>query len=208
MMSADEFFTYLAPIHNPVILLEGTRALTAEDHPKLVAFAKYLAQQLPHTIFRTGNAKGADQAFAEGVSAVDGARLQYILPRKSMGKRRWTPGAFHVSIQEVTPAEEEHIAKQTWAATPEYEGLITRRRSSEALGAKALYLLRDTLKVVGSEELGLAPATMGIFYVNPANPLKGGTGHTMRVCHLRGVPVNTQAEWMSWGDCDGRPPSY
>jgi hypothetical protein len=61
-------------------------------------------------------------------------------------------------------------------------------------------LLRDTLKVVGSVELGLAPATVGIFYVNPANPLKGGTARTMRVCRLRGVPVNTQAEWMKWGD--------
>jgi hypothetical protein len=200
MMSTDEFFTYLAPIHNPVILLEGTRALTAEDNPKLVAFAKYLALQLPQAIFRTGNAKGADEAFAEGVSTMDGGRLQYILPRKSMGRNRRSPEAFHVSIQEISPVEEEHIARQTLAASPKYEGLITRRRSNEALGAKALYLLRDTLKVVGSEDCGLAPATVGIFYVNPANPLKGGTGHTMRVCHLRGVPVNTQAEWMSWGD--------
>ena len=34
----------------------------------------------------------------------------------------------------------------------------------------------------------LAPATPGIFRVNPADPKGGGTGHTIKVCELLSVP--------------------
>jgi len=54
---------------------------------------------------------------------------------------------------------------------------------------KALYLLRDTLKVVGSKSLSLAPATAGIFYMDMENPLTGGTGHTISLCSQNNVPV-------------------
>ena len=69
---------------------------------------------------------------------------------------------------------------------------------SSAATSKATYLLRDTLKVTGSEALGLAPAVLGIFFVNEAEPSGGGTGHTIRVCGVQDVPVATQTEWGSW----------
>ena len=49
--------------------------------------------------------------------------------------------------------------------------------------------MRDTLKVSGAEEPELNKAVFGIFYVNPADPLKGGTGHTIRVCRTLDVPI-------------------
>jgi hypothetical protein len=59
-------------------------------------------------------------------------------------------------------------------------------------------LVRDTLKVTGSSYGDLAPATVGLFYVRPGNPLQGGTGHTIRVCRDQGVPVALQADWLLW----------
>jgi|GEM_PF-5309308 len=44
------------------------------------------------------------------------------------------------------------------------------------------YLLCDTLKVTGSESVGLVPASLGRFFVNEADPTGGGTGHAIRVC--------------------------
>jgi hypothetical protein len=54
------------------------------------------------------------------------------------------------------------------------------------------------LKVLGSEQLGLAKASAGIFFVNPENPNKGGTAHTIRVCNANNVPVIMQSEWKKW----------
>ena len=42
------------------------------------------------------------------------------------------------------------------------------------------------------------PARFGLFYVNAADPMKGGTGHTIRVCRRQGVPVAFQEDWMGW----------
>ena len=64
--------------------------------------------------------------------------------------------------------------------------------------AKMLYLLRDTLKVTGSNALKLAPAACGIFYVNASDPLSGGTGHTIRVCVQNRLPVIDQEVWQKW----------
>ncbi|MFZ4396203.1 MAG: hypothetical protein ACOYOU_11325 [Kiritimatiellia bacterium] len=86
-------------------------------------------------------------------------------------------------------------------SAPGLKGLVDAyevRGSKGALGAKAAYLLRDTLKVIGTPDLGLAPATVGIFYANEADPLAGGTGHTIRVCRERGVPVVLQTVWRKW----------
>jgi hypothetical protein len=75
---------------------------------------------------------------------------------------------------------------------------MAKRETIPRLQAKARYLVRDTVKVTGSASGELAPATVGIFYVRPGNPLQGGTGHTIRVCHAHGVPVALQADWLLW----------
>lgn len=58
-------------------------------------------------------------------------------------------------------------------------------------------LLRDTIKVVVLEG-ELPGATVGIFYADVTDPMKGGTGHTIRVCRPNGVPVILQDDWVKW----------
>jgi hypothetical protein len=199
-MTLNELLAYLQRIPTPVILLEGTRTFPASDHPVLTEFAGWIARRLPNAVFRTGNARGADEEFARGVSAVDPSRLEYILPRRTMGRLRRDERAHQVSIEEIPEAVLEYITLQTSKASPAYQGLIARRTKSASLHAKTLYILRDTLKVVGSNDPPLSPAKAGIFYADAENPMKGGTGHTMRVCSLHSVPVLTQKEWMTWSD--------
>ena len=61
-----------------------------------------------------------------------------------------------------------------------------------------MYLLRDSLKVIGSKGLKLLPATLGIFSVNTEKPLSGGTGHTIRMCEKNGVKVLDQTHWIKF----------
>ena len=193
--------TYLADRRDPVILLEGTRQLPEEDRPALVALGRLLATQMPTALFRTGNATGSDTAFAEGVALVDARRLQYVLPQSRMGRHRMTPLAYSVSLEQLSTFGGNRVAEATASATPANQRLIAHYRQTTqptAARAKAAYLLRDTLKVLGSTEAGLAPATLGIFYLNEADPLGGGTGHTIRVCVQHDVPVIPQQHWRGW----------
>ena len=91
--------------------------------------------------------------------------------------------------------------EKTLEDSPNYAGLNKRYRSHgkwERHTIKLAYLLRDTLKVVGSAALHLQPATFGIFYVNETSPLSGRTGHTIRVCKKHEVPVLYQETWLAW----------
>jgi len=184
-----------------VILLEGTRQLPDNDRPALVALGRLLAMELPQAVFRTGNASGADTAFAEGVMQVNARRLQYVLPQNRMGRQRMTPLAYAVSFDQLSAQAGNRVAEATFAATPANQRLVDHYQQTSrptAGRAKAAYLLRDTLKVLGSPEAGLAPATVGVFYVNEHDPLGGGTGHTIRVCLQHAVSVLTQNHWRAW----------
>jgi len=55
---------------------------------------------------------------------------------------------------------------------------------------KAAYIIRDTLKVLGTASI--APASFGIFYDDLENPTAGGTGHTMNVCRMHTIPFIDQ----------------
>lgn len=39
----------------------------------------------------------------------------------------------------------------------------------------------------------IPPATAALFYVDPADPEAGGTGHTIRVSRQQGIPLCTQS---------------
>ena len=185
----------------PVVLLEGTRQLPDVERPSLIALARRLATVLPATIFRTGNATGADTAFAEGVVAVDAKRLQYVLPNAGMGRQRRQTDSLAVALGAVPAGTEQVLASATTKASPASQRLVdlyVREKGGSANAAKGAYLMRDTLKVLGCAELNLTPATVGIFYVNESDPLGGGTGHTICVCIEHGVPVVTQKHWRNW----------
>ncbi len=201
ILSADEFLARMNAADRPVILLEGIRDLPPADRPHLVAMARWLAGQLPHAVFRTGGARGADDAFAEGVRAVDPARLEYVLPRPGHRAATRDEASRTYSLETLDEARLGFAADQTSRASPQYERLVSfclHGRGDGASAAKARYLLRDTLKVTGAPEMGLPPASAGLFYVNEANPLSGGTGHTVRVCLVRGIPALFQRHWLPW----------
>ena len=196
--------------NRPVLLLEGVRDLPPEHRPKVVALGRLLANRFPRVMFRSGNAEGTDTAFAEGVCAVDPARMEYVVTHEGMGKKRRQPGARATALTQLSSLARDRLGDFTVAASPEAERLVRIYRehgSNTRLGAKAPYLLRDTLKVKGAPELGLAPATVGVFYMNMTDPFSGGTGHTVRACMLTGIPYANQMQWWTWDrEADPQPP--
>ncbi len=197
-MNYQDFIDLVNSHPNSVVLIEGTRKLPESDSPKLVQICKRLANDLPKARFRTGNAKGADEAFAMGIQMVDPSRLEYILPYPSHRKQKISECSTQVAVTEVSAETESIAVETTMDASPEYSSMLQNRDKVPKLKIKSQYILRDTIKVTGALDISLLPATVGIFYINTQDPMKGGTGHTMRVCRKLKVPVITQDEWMRW----------
>jgi hypothetical protein len=61
---------------------------------------------------------------------------------------------------------------------------------------KAAYIIRDTVKVIGTSEI--KAANFGIFYIDLKDPESGGTGHTINVCKMNKVPHIDQRTWFDW----------
>ena len=106
--------------------------------------------------------------------------------------------SFQIALTDMPDAVEERAADRTVQSSPQYKELLANRNAGPQMQAKARYLLRDTMKVIGAAETALSQATMAFFYVNREDPMKGGTGHTIRVCQKHGIPVAFQDEWMGW----------
>lgn len=190
----------LTQISVPVILLEGTRRVPEAQRRLLSRFARLLAEALPHAVFRSGNAEGSDDAFAQGVAEVAAHRLQLVLPTPGMGRERRPAGAVCHVLNELPRSEKEALTQACTAASPKNRRifeLYLRGLSGTPAYSKSLYLVRDGLKVIGSPGLGLAPASVAIFFVDESQPAGGGTGHTIRLCQQLGVLVLTQSDWLA-----------
>ena len=198
---AEDLDTLVASTADPVVLLEGIRALPDSDVELVRQFGRWVAERYPTAIFRTGNAPGTDTAFAEGVAAVAPERIQYVLPYTQHRKAWVASRASSFALDTLPRVAERRLVDLTTEASPKLGRLgelyATPTRGGAA-GSKGAYILRDTMKVLGAPELGLAPAKAGIFYANPDDPLAGGTGHTLRVCLLQGVPTVLQSIWSAW----------
>lgn len=179
-----------------VILLEGKRAVLPTDQQKLIEVGKLLAGSSKHIVFRSGNAKGADYFFSQGVSMVNPSRLQQVTPYRGH-RTKETLGRQTVSLDDVDLASEPNVIFHTKNSS-NVSQLIDSFFSlgDNALTVKARYLLRDTIKVVGTSKL--QPATLAIFYDDLSKPKTGGTGHTMRVCEKNGIPYFDQRVWFKW----------
>jgi hypothetical protein len=185
----------------PVILLEGRRSIPPTEAMQAARVARFLAEQFPHARFRSGNAEGSDAAFSEGVALVDPQRLEVVTPYPGHRKKARVSGASYASPEDMDRLREPDLLAQTVQATPANRRLIETFGKPGASGAKAAYLVRDTLKVVGIEGRLSQPAA-ALFWVDLKDPAAGGTGHTIRVCQQLGVPVVFQNEWANWA-----PPS-
>ena len=194
-MIPSEFSQAIKKAKRPVVLLEGTRALGRETEPFVEAFAAQLAARFPNATFRSGNAPGSDQAFARGVAAVDVSRLEIVVPYTRHRLTERPDGARILSLDDIE--NDDELGRLSLDASPIYEKLFASR-AINASAAKVKYLLRDTLKITGDSASNFAPATAGLFWVNPLKPKQGGTAHTMRVCQQIGLPLWTQDKWEKW----------
>lgn len=198
-MNYATFCQLIAASDAPVVLLEGTRQLPLPAAPLLTALAARLAQSFPKARFRTGNAKGSDEAFAKGVADVDASRLEFVLPHHGHRQRQRPAQSPTTIMGDVTAARVQEVVDATIEASPQYERIAIsyrKRAMHPRQRAIAELILRDTLKVTGTPEM--PPPVAGIFFVNASEPESGGTGHTVRVCKDRGVPVIDQFAWMGW----------
>jgi hypothetical protein len=181
---------------NSIVLLEGKRNVLDADKEKLKELGRLLATRTTKMTFRSGNAEGSDQLFSDGVTEVDNKRLQVITPYA--GHRQKTNQAHEtISLDEINIAAEPEIVYQS-KSNKKMEKLIDQFLSGDKnrYTIKAAYIIRDTIKAIGTDEIG--PATFGIFYDDLENPMSGGTGHTMKVCDQNNIPIIDQKIWFKW----------
>lgn len=184
-----------------IVLLEGKRKVLENDREKLSRLGRLLASSSAHITFRSGNASGADQYFAEGVAEVDKRRLQLITPYA--GHRKKASQAYEViSLDSINLAEEADViyqSKTNRATARLVDPFVAGEKNSFTI--KAAYIIRDTIKVIGSS--AIPPALFGIFYDDLQKPQKGGTGHTMHICRMNGIPLIDQRIWFKWLEASG-----
>lgn len=181
---------------NSIILLEGKRDVLESDKEKLVKLGELLASKTHKILFRSGNADGADYYFSLGVSAIDSSRLQVIIPYS--GHRSKSNKAYEtISLDEINLAEESEVVYQS-KSNKKTEKLIEKYVSGarDRYSIKAAYIIRDTIKVLGTN--AIKPATFGLFYDDLNHPKEGGTGHTINVCEQNKIPAINQEVWFKW----------
>ncbi len=194
-MTLDQFIA-LYDKEDSIVLLEGKRKVAEADRDKLVALGKLLAEKTCKMLFRSGNADGADLLFSMGVVAADPARLQVITPY-SGHRQKYNKAYDTIALDQMDIVAESDVIYHS-RQNKQYNWLIEQylAGSKNRNAAKAAYIIRDTLKAIGNEHI--KPATFGIFYDDPENPMTGGTGHTMKVCMNNEIPVIDQRVWMQW----------
>jgi hypothetical protein len=195
-MNFDNFlFQYDHP--GNVILLEGKRQVLAGDKTTLTDLGEMLCRRMKHATFRSGNASGSDELFAAGVAKVDKSRLEIIIPYS--GHRRKAASGYNThSLDDINLAAEPEVTYHT-KSNRKNQKLIADFVDgiNNPVTIKAAYLLRDTVKVIGTQS-GIPKATFAIFYDDLKNPRTGGTGHTIMVCQNAGVPFVDQTVWKNW----------
>jgi len=196
-MTFQEFSTLVEKSPEGVVLLEGRRTIPAHDAQLAEGLARALALKFSRLRFRSGNATGSDEAFTGGVAMVDPSRLEIVAPYAAHRKSGRHAGAIYTSPEILTPEQARDLEEQSIHVSPQNRRIIGMRGKKGPLGAKADYLVRDTMKAIGVPGRFAKPIC-ALFFVNLADPMEGGTGHTIRVCLKEGVPVIYQDEWSAW----------
>lgn len=178
------------------VLLEGKRNVNDSDKEKLIKLGELIAKKSKYLIARSGNADGADFYFSNGFSEIAKERLEVIVPSKGHRKKQNVAGRTY-NLDEFNFLKEDNViyetnknAKNKSLVNLYVDGVKNR------ISAKAPYLIRDTMKVVGHNEI--EKCSFAIFYDDLENPEQGGTGHTMLVCKNNNVPYINQSVWSNW----------
>jgi hypothetical protein len=196
-MHFDDFAALLSTASDPVILIEGRRSIPETSARSAQRVASLLARHFPQLRFRSGNATGTDEAFAAGIIATAPERLEIIAPYASHRQRDRHPLVHYDSPESLDPDALADIQALTIAASPTNRGLMKCYGLGGRAAAQAACLIRDTMKVSGIPGKLTSPVA-ALFWVDPAHPEAGGTGHTIRACRLKGIPVVFQSDWENW----------
>ena len=196
-MHFDDFAALLSTASDPVILIEGRRSIPETSARSAQRVASLLARHFPQLRFRSGNATGTDEAFAAGIIATAPERLEIIAPYASHRQRARHPLVHYDSPESLVPDALADIQTLTIAASPTNRGLMKCYGLGGRAAAQAACLIRDTMKVSGIPGKLTSPVA-ALFWVDPAHPEAGGTGHTIRACRLKGIPVVFQSDWENW----------
>jgi hypothetical protein len=194
-MTLQEFITRYDYIGS-IVLLEGKRDVAEADKEKLIKLGRLLASTTKNVSFRSGNADGADFYFISGVAEIDKTRTCVIVPYANH-RNKFNYAGTTIELEKINLKKEQKLIDES----------KLNKRMSELIemyvagdinknSIKAAYILRDTIKVLGTSDI--PPATFGIFYDDLRNPMKGGTGHTMQVCINNNVPYVNQSTWFDW----------
>ena len=179
-----------------VVLLEGKRKVNENDKEKLISLGKLLTSKTKYILFRSGNAIGADYYFSQGVASLNPERLQSVTPYKNH-RQKENSAYYMVSLDEINIVKEPEVIYQS-KFNRKTENLIDKFVSGNVnrFTVKGAYIIRDTVKVIGTKNIN--PANFGIFYDDLANPMCGGTGHTMNICNHNNIPFINQSVWFRW----------
>jgi hypothetical protein len=169
-----------------IVLLEGKRDVFEDDKQKLYELGKLLCSNSKFILFRSGNASGEDECFSNGVVSIDEKRLQVITPYS--GHRKKANQSYNtIALDTLNMLEEPELiyqSKQNDKMGKLIDKYVAGDRDRNAI--KAAYILRDTIKVIGTQDH--KAASFGIFYDDLDNPKAGGTGHTIKVCDKNDIP--------------------
>ena len=147
-----------------------------------------LCKELKYVKFRSGNADGADYWFCKGVANIDPKRLELILPY-SAHRKKYLLSENIYSLDKIDLIKEPEVVYQTktYSMNNRLIELYVNGDRGRA-GIKGSYLLRDTIKVIGTNS-GLLKASFAIFYDDLNEPESGGTGHSIMICEFNIVPT-------------------
>lgn len=192
-MTLQEFITQY-DYQGSIVLLEGKREVLPEDRENLITLGNLLASKTQYILFRSGNASGADEYFSQGVASIDARRLQVITPY-SNHRKKYNVASQTIGLDSIDLTSEPAVVYETQKSKKNAK-LITDYIAGNKHAIKGAYLLRDTVKVIGTS--AIPACTFALFYDDLLQPKSGGTGHTMQVCDENKVPYLDQRVWMNW----------
>jgi hypothetical protein len=194
-MTLDEFIEmYDRP--GVVLLFFGKRNIPLREAVKVRKLAILLASKTQQMVFRSGHAKGTDEAFEVGVAEVDIDRIELILPNSGHRKKERQGYNFR-SLDDLILVNEDHVI--LWAKKHSISVNLVNRYVEgirDRLTHKVAPIIRDAVMVIGHENI--VPTTIALYWDDPNNSEDGGTGFTIRILKENKIASYGQDVWEEW----------
>jgi hypothetical protein len=155
----------------------GSRDLTPAQREVCVKLGYFLATQ--GWILHTGNAQGADQAFAEGANLVDPKAVRLFLPWRSYEAAAVRDGNQVFSLEQYSPQQIDVLNEEAAQYHPAWDRL---KQGGQKL------MMRNGLIIAPTAHLVRHPVAVVLAFPSQ-KPGGGGTGQGMRLAESYGLPV-------------------